>query len=111
VHYADFIFSVLAEELGFVGGTIMLALFAILLLRGLRAAYASREMFGRLMCCGIVSVFAYQLMVNVGMNEGLLPVTGVPLPMVSYGGTSLVTFMGSLGILESVAMRHRKFGF
>jgi rod shape determining protein RodA len=111
VQYADFIFSVLAEELGFVGGTIMLLLFAVLLLRGLRAAGASREIFGRLVCCGVVSVIAYQLVVNVGMNEGLLPVTGVPLPMVSYGGTSLVTFMGSLGILESIAMRHRKFGF
>jgi rod shape determining protein RodA len=111
VQYADFIFSVLAEELGFVGGTVMLVLFTILVLRGLRAAYASREMFGRLVSCGIVAVIAYQLVVNVGMNEGLLPITGVPLPMVSYGGSSLVTFMGSLGILESVAMRHRKFGF
>jgi rod shape determining protein RodA len=111
VQYADFIFSVLAEELGFVGGTAMLLLFTVLVLRGLRAAHASREMFGRLVCCGIVSIIAYQLFVNVGMNEGLLPITGVPLPMVSYGGSSLVTFMGSLGILESVAMRHRKFGF
>lgn len=111
VQYADFIFSVLAEELGFVGGTAMLLLFTVLVLRGLRAAHASREMFGRLVCCGIVSIIAYQLFVNVGMNEGLLPITGVPLPMMSYGGSSLVTFMGSLGILESVAMRHRKFGF
>ena len=111
VQYADFIFSVLAEELGFVGGTIMLILFTILVLRGLRAAYASREMFGRLISCGIIGVIAYQLVVNVGMNEGLLPITGIPLPMVSYGGSSLVTFMGSLGILESVGMRHRKFGF
>ncbi len=111
VQYADFIFSVMAEELGFVGGSVMFLLFAIVVLRGLRAAYRSRETFGRLLSCGIVSVIAYQLVVNVGMNEGLLPVTGVPLPMVSYGGTSLVTFMGSLGILESIAMRHRKFGF
>jgi len=59
----------------------------------------------------VVGIIAFQVVVNVGMNEGLMPVTGVPLPMVSYGGTSLVTFMGSLGILESIVMRHRKFGF
>jgi rod shape determining protein RodA len=111
VQYADFIFSVLAEELGFLGGTALLLLFVLLLFRGLRAAYLSRESFGRLICCGVVGTIAYQVFVNVGMNEGLLPVTGVPLPMVSYGGSSLVTFMGSLGILESIIMRHRKFGF
>jgi rod shape determining protein RodA len=111
VQYADFIFSVLAEELGFVGATAMLALFGIVLMRGLRSAYLSRESFGRLIACGVVGALVYQVVVNVGMNEGLMPVTGVPLPMVSYGGTSLVTFMGSLGILESIVMRHRKFGF
>jgi rod shape determining protein RodA len=111
VQYADFIFSVLAEELGFVGATAMLILFGLVLARGLRSAYISREAFGRLIACGIVGTLVYQVVVNVGMNEGLMPVTGVPLPMVSYGGTSLVTFMGSLGILESIVMRHRKFGF
>ena len=111
VQYADFIFSVLAEELGFVGGSALLVLFAVLMLRGIRAAYLSREGFGRLIACGIVGAITYQVVVNVGMNEGLMPVTGLPLPMVSYGGTSLVTFMGSLGILESIVMRHRKFGF
>ncbi len=111
VQYADFIFSVLAEELGFVGAVALLVLFAIVFLRGFRAAMRSRETFGCLICCGIVTMIAYQVVVNVGMNEGLLPVTGVPLPMISYGGSSLMTFMGSLGILESVVMRHRKFEF
>jgi rod shape determining protein RodA len=111
VQYADFIFSVLAEELGFVGATVLLALFATLVVRGLRAGWRSRETFGRLVAAGVVGIIAYQVVVNVGMNEGLLPVTGVPLPLISYGGTSLVTFMGSLGILESIVMRHRKFGF
>jgi len=111
VQYADFIFSVLAEELGFVGAVALLALFAIVFLRGFRAATRSRELFGRLACCGIVTMLAYQVLVNVGMNVGLLPVTGVPLPMISYGGSSLMTFMGALGILESVVMRHRKFEF
>ena len=111
VQYADFIFSVVAEELGFVGSVVLLFLFTLLLLRGLRAASRSREDFGRLLCCGIVTMLAYQVVVNVGMNVGLLPITGVPLPMISYGGSSLMTFMGSLGILESVVMRHRKLEF
>jgi rod shape determining protein RodA len=111
VQYADFIFSVLAEELGFIGATVILFLFGVLLVRSLRSARLSREGFGRLIACGIVGTIIYQVVVNIGMNEGLMPVTGVPLPMVSYGGTSLVTFMGSLGILESIIMRHRKFGF
>jgi rod shape determining protein RodA len=111
VQYADFIFSVLAEELGFVGTTALLVLFALVLYCGFRSAARSRDSFGRLIACGIVATVAYQVIVNVGMNLGLLPVTGIPLPMISYGGTSLVTFMGSLGILESIVMRHRKFGF
>lgn len=111
VQYADFIFSVLAEELGFVGVTALLLLFGVVFYRGLRSASRSRDTFGRLVGCGIVVTVAYQFIVNAGMNVGLLPVTGVPLPMISYGGTSLVTFMGSLGILESIVMRHRKFGF
>lgn len=111
VQYADFIFSVLAEELGFVGAVALLLLFVVVIVRGFRAANRSRERFGRLLCCGIVTMLAYQVTVNVGMNVGLLPVTGVPLPMISYGGSSLMTFMGSLGILESVVMRHRKFEF
>ncbi len=111
VQYADFIFSVLAEELGFVGALALLVLFGILLLRGFRAANRSREKFGRLVSCGVVTMIAYQVVVNVGMNVGLLPVTGVPLPMISYGGSALMTFMGALGILESVVMRHRKFEF
>jgi len=111
VQYADFIFSVLAEELGFVGAFFLLLLFALLIFRGLRAAQLSREGFGRLLSCGVVVLLLYQVVVNVGMNLGLLPVTGIPLPMISYGGSSLLTIMGSLGILESIVMRHRKFGF
>lgn len=111
VQYADFIFSVLAEELGFVGAFALLVLFGVVFLRGFRAANRSRERFGRLVSCGVVTMIAYQVVVNVGMNVGLLPVTGVPLPMISYGGSALMTFMGALGILESVVMRHRKFEF
>jgi len=111
VQYADFIFSVLAEELGFVGALALLVLLGVLLLRGLRAATVSRDAFGRLLCVGIVSGLAFQTFVNVGMNAGLLPVTGVPLPLISYGGSSALSVLVGIGILESVAMRHRRFEF
>lgn len=111
VQYADFIFSVLAEELGFVGAIALFALFSVLVLRGLRSAYVASESFGRLLAVGIVGMVLFQLFVNVGMNISLLPVTGIPLPFISFGGSSLITFMAAIGILESITMRHRKFQF
>jgi rod shape determining protein RodA len=111
VQYADFIFSVLAEELGFIGAIGLFALFAILMLRGLRSAYVASEPFGRLLAVGIVGMVLYQLFINIGMNISVLPVVGVPLPFISFGGSSLITFMAAIGILESITMRHRKFQF
>ncbi|HEY3108356.1 MAG TPA: rod shape-determining protein RodA [Chloroflexota bacterium] len=111
VQYADFIFSVLAEELGFVGAVALFALFTVLVLRGLRSAYLASEPFGRLLAVAIVSMVMFQVFVNVGMNISLLPVTGIPLPFISFGGSSLLTFMAAVGILESITMRHRKFEF
>lgn len=111
VQYADFIFSVLAEELGFVGAIGLFVLFGLLLVRGLRAAFVASEPFGRLLAVGIVSMLMFQLFVNVGMNISLLPVTGIPLPFISFGGSSLITFMAGVGLLESITMRHRKFEF
>ena len=111
VQYADFIFSVLAEELGFIGAATLLFLVAVLLFRGLRAAGLAYDAFGRLLCVGIVSGLFFQTFVNVGMNTGLLPVTGVPLPLISYGGSSALTVLASIGVLQSVAMRHKRFQF
>ena len=111
VQYADFIFSVLAEELGFVGAMALFALFAIVLARALRAAYLASEPFGRLLAVGVVSMLMFQLFVNVGMNVSLLPVTGIPLPFISFGGSSLITFMAAIGMIESITMRHRRFEF
>ena len=99
----------IAEELGFVGVLILFALFGALLYRALRAAYVSSDVFGRLLAVGIFSMIAFQFFVNVGMNIGLLPVTGIPLPLISYGGSSMVTLLASIGVLESVIMRHRRF--
>jgi rod shape determining protein RodA len=111
VQYADFIFAVLAEELGFVGAMALFALFAILIFRGLRAAYVASEPFGRLLPVGVITMLMFQLFVNVGMNVSLLPVAGIPLPFISFGGSSLITFMAAIGIVESVTMRHRRFEF
>jgi rod shape determining protein RodA len=111
VQYADFIFSVLAEELGFAGAIGLFLLFALLIFRGMRAAFVASEPFGRLLAVGIVSMLMFQVFVNVGMNISMLPVTGIPLPFISFGGSSLLTFMAGVGLLESITMRHRKFEF
>ncbi len=107
----DYIFSILGEELGFVGALVLIALFALLLWRGIRAAELSRDMFGRLLAVGIVTSILLQAFINIGVNVGLLPVTGIPLPFVSQGGSSLITLFIALGILQSILLRHRPFTF
>jgi rod shape determining protein RodA len=107
----DYIFSVLGEELGFVGALVLFALFIVLLWRVLRVAELSRDMFGRLLATGMVIYILLQTFINVGVNVGLLPVTGIPLPFVSQGGSSLVTLFIGLGILQSILLRHRRFTF
>ncbi|HWB72156.1 MAG TPA: rod shape-determining protein RodA [Egibacteraceae bacterium] len=104
-NHTDFIFTVIGEELGFLGAAAMLALFALLIWRGLRIAALSRDTFGTLLAGGVVSVLGFQLFVNVGMAIGLMPVAGLPLPLVSYGGTSLITTFVMLGLLQNVHMR------
>jgi rod shape determining protein RodA len=107
----DYVFSVLGEELGFVGALVLFALFVLLLWRGLRVAELSRDLFGRLMATGIVIYILLQTFINVGVNVGLLPVTGIPLPFVSQGGSSLITLFIAIGILQSILVRHRPFTF
>jgi len=111
VSHADFIFSVLAEELGFIGALVLLLLLVIMLWRLLRIAEMARDSFGRLIAVGVATVIFVQSVVNVGMNLRLLPVTGIPLPFISDGGSSLVTLLLGLGLAQSVAMRHRKIEF
>jgi rod shape determining protein RodA len=103
----DYVFSVGAEELGFVGAMALFALFITLLFRCLRVAGNADDVFGRLIAVGVVSFILFQVFVNIGVNIRLLPVTGVPLPLVSQGGSSLVTILGALGILQSV-LGHRR---
>ncbi len=101
----DFIFTVVGEQTGFIGSVLMLGLFALLIWRGLRIAAQSRDTFGTLIAAGIVSVFIFQMFINVGMAIGIMPVTGLPLPFISYGGTSLIASWIMIGLLQNVHMR------
>ena len=106
--HTDFIFTVVGEEFGFVGALGMLALFGVLLWRAFRIALLSKDPFGTYMAAGIASMFAIQVFVNVGMTLGIMPITGIPLPFVSYGGSSLLTNCVSVGLLLNVHMRRFK---
>jgi len=111
VRHTDFIFSVFAEEFGFVGSIVLFALFGILLFRILRGAMLARDAFGRLIACGVAMLIFTQAFVNLAVNVGLLPATGLPLPFVSYGGSSLITMLIGVGLVQSVVMRHKKLEF
>lgn len=101
----DFIFSVIAEEAGFVGSAVMLVLFAALLGGGLRASLSSRDKFGRLLAVGVVTLLFCHVFVNLAMTIGLMPITGLPLPLVSYGGSFMLCTMAGLGLVQSVYAR------
>jgi len=103
--HTDFIFSVLAEEWGFLGAAAVLSLYALLILWGLDIAAKARDSFGRLLAVGVSSILFYHVVVNVGMVTGMLPVVGVPLPLFSYGGSSVLTTYVVVGILLSVRAR------
>jgi rod shape determining protein RodA len=103
--HTDFVFTVIAEELGFAGSALLLALYGLLVWRGLRIAALARDQFGALVAAGIVSMFAFQGFINVGMTLGIMPITGIPLPFVSYGGSSLIASFLAVGLLLNVHMR------
>ncbi len=110
--HTDFIFSVITEEMGLLLGTlVVLGLMGFILLRILRAAHLSPDPAGKLICAGIAAILFFQTAVNVGMNVRVLPVTGLTLPFVSYGGSSLITLFLAIGVVESVLMRQRKQEF
>jgi rod shape determining protein RodA len=101
----DFVYSVIAEETGFVGSAVILALFALLAAFGLHIAVSTPDRMGRLLCVGIVTMIISHVWVNIAMTVGLVPVVGIPLPLLSYGGSFLMTVIGGLGILQSVYIR------
>lgn len=103
----DFIFTVAGEELGFLGSSLILFLFMIIFWRSFRIARKSQDLFGRLVCTGVIAWFAFQTFENIGMTMGLMPMTGVPLPFVSYGGSSMFANLIGIGLLQNVHARQR----
>ncbi|HMK13068.1 MAG TPA: rod shape-determining protein RodA [Acidimicrobiales bacterium] len=104
--HTDFIFTVAGEELGFVGVSIIMFLYAVLAWRIWRIGTLSRDLFGMLVCAGALSLLVFQLFENIGMTTGIMPITGIPLPLLSYGGSSTLAFLAMIGLVESVHM-HR----
>jgi rod shape determining protein RodA len=109
MRHTDFIYSVVGEELGLIGALTVVLLYVLLILRGLRLAVASRNGFASLMVVGLVTAFFYHIMVNMLMTIGWAPVTGLPLPLLSYGGTALIVNGVEIGMLQNVALRKQEF--
>ncbi|MBU2603569.1 MAG: rod shape-determining protein RodA [Actinobacteria bacterium] len=106
-HHTDFIFSVIGEEFGFLGSAILLLLFLVVLWRAFRIASASKTLHGTLIASGVIAILLFQVFVNVGMTLGIMPITGIPLPFVSFGSSSLVVFLTAIGLLQSVHVHSR----
>ena len=109
-HHTDFIFAVVGERFGFVGAAVLLALFTVLIWRALRIATISRDLYGSMIAGCIAAIFLFEVFVNIGMTIGIMPITGIPLPFVSYGGAALITDLMLVGLLESVHLRGRLAG-
>ncbi len=111
VRHNDFIFSVIGEELGFVGALFVLVLIGFIVYRCLRAARQARDPFGSMMAYGVAILIFFQAAVNIAVNLNLIPVTGIPLPFISYGGSGLISLMLGVGLVEFVALRHKPLDF
>ena len=107
-HHTDFIFSVVGEEFGFVGAALVLSLFALMIWRALRILTMSKNFYGALVAGGITAMLMFQVFVNVGMTIGIMPITGIPLPLVSYGGSSVITTLLAIGLLQSIHAQARE---
>lgn len=108
VQTTDFVFAILAEELGFIGAMVLFGLFALLIWRVMVAGWRSRDPFGTMFAAGLASMILFQLVVNVGMVMGIMPITGIPLPFVTHGGASLVSMAMGLGIIQSINIRQTR---
>jgi len=111
VRHTDFIFSATAEEFGLIGTVLLMALLAFIIIRILRGARIARDPFGAMLCYGVAILMAFQSLVNIAVNLNLIPVTGLPLPFISYGGSGLVMLMAGIGLVESVILRHKPLEF
>ncbi|NLW55175.1 MAG: rod shape-determining protein RodA [Firmicutes bacterium] len=110
-NHTDFIFAVLCEEFGFVGGFLLLSLYFILIWRCLVIIQQSKDKYGTLVATGIMAMFIFHILENIGMNIGIMPITGIPLPFVSYGGSSIITNLLAIGFLENIWIRRQKLLF
>ena len=110
-HHTDFIFAVVGEELGFIGALFLLALYFTVVWRGLKIAAEAKDNLGMLLAVGVISMFIFHVLVNIGMNSGIMPVTGIPLPFMSYGGSAMLTNMMAMGLLLNVCIRKQKILF
>lgn len=104
-HHTDFIFAVISERNGFLGASVLLVLYALFIWRALRIAVLARDMYGSILAGGIGVMILFQVFVNIGMTIGIMPVTGIPLPFVSYGGTAMIAFLVFVGLLEAIHLR------
>jgi rod shape determining protein RodA len=106
--HTDFVFTVIGEEFGFAGGVFVILLFALLIWRAIRISFVAKDPFGTYVAAGIASMFAIQMFINVGMVIGIMPITGIPLPFVSYGGSAMVANFAGVGLLLNIHMRRFK---
>jgi rod shape determining protein RodA len=106
-HHTDFVFSVVGEEFGFVGAALVLSLFALLIWRALRTLTMAKNFYGALVAGGITAMLMFQVFVNVGMTISIMPITGIPLPLMSYGGSSVITTLLAIGLLQSIHAQAR----
>jgi rod shape determining protein RodA len=111
VQYTDFIFAITGEELGFIGAALMLVFQALLIWQALSVADVARDTFGKLIAVGAAAMFLCHVLVNVGMNMSIMPITGIPLPFISYGGSFTMTSLAVIGTLQSIALRRRRIVF
>lgn len=110
-HHTDFIFSVVGEEFGFIGAITLLFFFLIFILRAISIALKSKDTYGMLIATGVIAMFTFHILVNVGMTSGIMPVTGIPLPLISYGGSAMWSNMAAVGLLISVSLRSQRLMF
>lgn len=111
VQYSDFIFAITGEELGFIGAALLLVFLGVAIWQMLAISQVARDPFGRLIAVGIAAMLLCHVLVNVGMNMSIMPITGIPLPFVSYGGSFTMTTLAAIGLLQSIALRRRRITF
>lgn len=109
--WTDFIFAAIADQWGFLGAVLLLVLYGFLIYRMISIARTSKDIFGSVICVGIISYFLFAILQNIGMTIGLVPITGITLPLVSYGGSSLVSTVASVAMVVNVGMRRKKINF